>query len=425
VAVNPGALVIGGGVVGMTAALGLAEQGFPVHLVERSSQLGGNARHLFETWKGETIPAFVEDLVRRVQAHPRITLAMNARVIQAEGFVGNFRSTIKTPGAELVVEHGAAILAAGAKAYEPEEYLYGQSSRVLTALEFDKLHQVGDERIKRGRSFVFIQCVGSREAERMYCSRVCCTHSVQAAISLKEQDPERKVFILYRDVRTYGQREQLYKQARELGVVFIKYESTAKPLVEANHDKLVVTVNDHVLHQPFTIDADVLVLATAIVPHPETRQLAQLYKLPVDGDGFLQEAHAKLRPVDFASDGLFLAGMAHYPKPIEEALAQAQAAVGRAVTVLSRPQITLDAIKAQVVADNCDGCALCLDVCPYHAISLEEVPETGGKRRVDINVAKCKGCGCCMATCPKEGVNVGGFSYRQLSNQVKAALGCV
>jgi heterodisulfide reductase subunit A2 len=422
VPVNRQALVVGGGLVGMTAALGLADQGFPVVLVEKSKMLGGNARHLFETWKNEAVPAFVDDLVRRVQTHPEITVALDSGVIQAEGFVGNFRSTVLGPKGPTTVDHGATILAVGGKAYKPDEYLYGHSRRVLTALEFDKLHQVGDERVANGRNFVFIQCVGSREGDHMYCSRVCCTHSVQAAITLKEQDPERRVFILYRDVRTYGQREALYKKARELGVIFIKYKLNEKPVVRSNHERLEVTVTDHVLHEPFTISADVVVLAAAIVPHRETQKLAQLYKVPMDGDGFLQEAHAKLRPVDFASDGLFLAGLAHYPKPLEESLAQAQAAVARAVTVLSRPEIRLDAIKARVVEANCDGCALCLDVCPYHAIALQEVPESGGKRRVAVNVAQCKGCGTCMATCPKEGVNVGGFSYQQVVSQVRAAL---
>ena len=415
-------LVIGGGVSGLTSALGLAEQGFPVVLVEKSSLLGGNARHLFETWKNEAVPAFVDDLQRRVNDHPRISVLLKSEVIHAEGFVGNFQSTIQGPDGSRVVDHGATILAVGAKAHKPDEYLYGHARRVFTALEFDKLHQVGDERIKKARNFVFIQCVGSREDDRMYCSRVCCTHSVQAAIALKEEDPERRVCILYRDVRTYGEREALYKKARELGVIFIKYKLSEKPLIRSNHDRLQVTVIDHVLHEPLTLGADVVVLAAAIVPHPETRQLAQLYKVPVDGDGFLQEAHAKLRPVDFASDGLFMAGLAHYPKPLEESLAQAQAAVARAVTVLSRPEIRLDAVKAVVSAENCDGCALCLDVCPYHAIDLEEVAESGGKRRVAINVAKCKGCGTCMATCPKEGINVGGFSYRQMVSQIKAAL---
>jgi heterodisulfide reductase subunit A len=313
------------------------------------------------------------------------------------------------------------IVATGGRPHRPDEYAYGQSRRVFTALEFAKLHLLEDERIPHGRNFVFIQCVGSREPQRPYCSRVCCTHAVQAAIDLKREDPERMVFILYRDLRTYGQREELYQKARELGVVFINYDMHAKPQVRVlNDERLEVLVWDHVLHQPFKLPADVLVLATAIVPYPEAARLASVYKLPQDSDGFFQEAHVKLRPVDFSTDGLFMAGLAHYPKPIEESISQAGAAVARAVTVLSKTRIDLDSIKAVVDPERCDGCALCLDVCPYQAISLEELGD--GKRRVAINQAQCKGCGCCMATCPKLGVDVAGFSYRQLAAQVAAAL---
>jgi heterodisulfide reductase subunit A len=373
----------------------------------------------------------VEDLAGRVKKHELITVHLKAQISQAEGYVGNFRSTISHAGGETAVEHGAAVVATGGQAFKPAEYGYNQSQRVLTALEFDKLHLVGDERVKNGRNFVFIQCVGSRQPERQYCSRVCCTHSVQAAIALKEENPNRNVFILYRDIRTFGQREELYTKARELGVIFIDYEAHGKPDVRIGaNGRLDVVVWDHVLHEPFKIGADLVVLATAIVPNPDSAELAKIYKLSTDTDGFFHEAHAKLRPVDFATDGIFMAGLAHYPKPIEEVAAQAQAAVSRAVTVLSSRVINLDSIKARVSPERCDGCALCLDVCPYHAISMVDVDGADnagggagdGKRRIAVNVAKCKGCGVCQATCPKEGVAVGGFSYKQLSAQVAAAL---
>jgi len=416
------ALVIGGGVAGMVSALGLADQGFPVHLVEKSSELGGNARHLFETWKGEPILPYVHDLIEKVKDHPHITVHMEGEIEHAEGYIGNFQSSIRKPTGLSTVKHGVAILATGGQPFKPDGYGYGQSPRVLTALEFDKLHQVGAERVKHGRTFVFIQCVGSRETERPYCSRVCCTHAVQAAISLKRENPERNVFILYRDMRTYGRREGLYKEARDLGVIFINYELHEKPNVRIEGDELEVVVWDHVLHHPFTIAADLVVLATAIVPSPGVQKLAQLYKLPLTADQFFQEAHAKLRPLDFATDGVYMAGLAHYPKPLEESIAQAEAAVARAATVLSRSQIDLDSIKARVDEERCDGCAVCVDVCPYDAISLERMWDTAAKVHIAVNVAKCKGCGLCQATCPKEGVNVGGFSYRQLAAQVKAAL---
>ncbi len=422
VTVNPQALVVGGGVAGMVAALGLAEQGFPVHLVEKSGQLGGNARHLFQTWRGEPIQDFVDQLVTRVKEHTLITVHMRGQVTQAEGFMGSYRSTITKPHCTTAMDHGVAIFAMGGQAYKPEEYSYGQSPRILTALEFDKLHLVGDERIKHGRDFVFIQCVGSRVPERPYCSRVCCTHSIQSAIALKDEEPGRNVYVLYRDIRSFGQREELYKKARELGVIFINYDLHQKPVVRVQDADLSVVAWDHVLHDPFSIRADVVVLAAAIVPHPEVRDLARIYRIPVDEDGFLQEAHVKLRPVDFASEGLFLAGLAHYPKPIEEVVSQALAAVARATTVLSNRRIELDSIKARVDDAACDACALCLDVCPYHAITMEPIADGEAKQRIRVNLTRCKGCGICQATCPKDAINVGGFTYRQLSAQVRAAL---
>ncbi len=422
VRINPQALVIGGGLSGMVAALALADQGFPVHLVEKSAQLGGNARHLHLTWKNEPVSAYVDQLIAQVREHDLITVHLKGLITHVEGFVGSFRSAIEKPTGTQIVDHGVAILATGGQALKPEEYGYGLSPNILTALEFDSLHAAGDERVKHGRTFVFIQCVGSREPGRAYCSRVCCKHSIQCAISLKEEDPSRKIYILYRDIRTYGLREEIYKRARELGVIFINYELHQKPNVLLDEDDISVVVWDHVLHEPFNIPADVLVLATAILPHPEVRELAKLYKLPVDPDGFLHEAHEKLRPVDFATDGLFLAGLAHYPKPIDEAIAQAQAAVSRAVTVLSSRWTDLDYVKARVDETRCDGCAICLDVCPYHALRLEEIRGTGGRQHVVVEAAKCKGCGSCQATCPKEGVSVAGFTHRQISAQVRAAL---
>ncbi len=426
VRITPQALVLGGGLAGMTAALALADQGFPVHLVEKAVQLGGIARHLFRTWKGEDIPSHMEMLASKVRDHSLITVHLKSVVTHAEGYVGSFRSTIQRPTGSTTVDHGVTILATGGQPFKPDEYGYGLSPNILTSLEFDKLHAVGDERIKRGLNFVFIQCVGSREPERNYCSRVCCTHSIQSAISLKEENPERRVFVLHRDIRTYGLRENLYRRARELGVIFINYDGRQKPNVVVNEDKIEVIAWDHVLREPFAIPADVVTLATAVIPNPDTRELARLYKLPVDMDGFLLEAHVKLRPVDFATDGIFLAGLAHYPKPVEESIAQAQAAVARAVTVLSSRWVDLDQVKARIDELRCDSCALCVDVCPYGALAIEWEDTDGedetGKQKVVVKPAKCKGCGTCQATCPKDGISVTGFSFAQLSAQVRAAL---
>ncbi len=424
VPITQSGLVIGGGVAGMTAALNLAEQGFAVHLVEKSDTLGGNALNLKHTWSGEHVPTQVAKLVDRVVWNERITVHREATVTAVEGFVGNFRSTVTgRDGASQVIEHGAGVVAIGGESYIPHEYNYDTITGVVTSVQFDKLFELKEKHVRRGRRFVFIQCVGSREADHMYCSKVCCTHSVQSAIALKKENPERNVYILYRDMRTYGQREALYRQARQLGVIFINYELHGKPKVAARGGEIDVEVWDHVLHRPLRITADMVILATAVRPHGDAADLGKLYKVAVDGQGFFQEAHAKLRPVDFSTDGMFVAGLAHYPKPVEESVAQALAAAARAATLLARTEISLDAVKAAVDERYCDGCALCVDVCPYHAITLvEKSAEEGGGRIIMVNKAQCKGCGLCQGTCPKRGVYVAGFTMRQISAQIQAAL---
>jgi heterodisulfide reductase subunit A len=421
------ALVVGGGVAGMTAALNLAEQGFEVNLVERTETLGGNALYLKHTWSGEHIPTRVAKLVDKVVWNDKITIHKGSEVTAVDGFVGNFRSTItSTSGISTVIEHGVGIIATGGNIYSPTEYGYNEIKRVVTSIEFDKLHELKEKHIKSSKNFVYIQCVGSRESGHMYCSKVCCTHSVQSAIGLKKEDPSRNVYILYRDMRTYAQREALYRQARKMGVIFINYELHGKPLVTEDGNHVNVEVWDHVLHRPLKIKADMVILASAIRPKADAADLAKLYKIPVDGDGFFQEAHAKLRPVDFSTDGMFVAGIAHYPKPIEESVAQALAASARAATLLSKSQVSLDAVKATVDPDYCDGCALCVDVCPYNAITLTTI-EAGaeggeGKRIISVNKAQCKGCGLCQGTCPKRGVYIAGFTMKQISSQIQAAL---
>ncbi len=421
------ALVVGGGVAGMTAALNLAEQGFEVNLIERTETLGGNALYLKHTWSGEHIPTRVAKLVDKVLWNDRITVHKGSEVTAVDGFVGNFKSTITSrSGIATVIAHGVGIIATGGNIYSPTEYGYNEIKRVVTSIEFDKLHELKEKHIKSSKNFVFIQCVGSRESGHMYCSKVCCTHSVQSAIGLKKEDPSRNVYILYRDMRTYAQREALYRQARKMGVIFINYELHGKPLVTEDGSHVNVEVWDHVLHRPLKIKADLVILAAAIRPKTDAADLAKLYKIPVDGDGFFQEAHAKLRPVDFSTDGMFVAGIAHYPKPIEESVAQALAASARAATLLSKSQVTLDAVKATVDPDYCDGCALCVDVCPYNAITLTTI-EAGaeggeGKRIISVNKAQCKGCGLCQGTCPKRGVYIAGFTMKQISSQIQAAL---
>jgi len=415
------ALVVGGGVAGLTAALELGERGYDTVLVEKSGKLGGNAWNLHKTWKGEAIRPWLADLIARVENHPRVNVLKNAALKTVAGSVGNFTSDVAVNGAPQTVQYGIAVLATGGRELKPQEYFCGQDPRVMTHLEFDAELRERAAAVQKAGSAVFIQCVGSREPQRPYCSRVCCTHTVHSAIKLKELNPGMNVYVLYRDMRTYGLREELYTKARDLGVVFIKYHSSAKPRVFKDGANLKVEVNDPILQMPVKLSADYLVLAAAIIPN-DIQDLVELYKAGVKADGFFNEAHPKLRPVDLTVDGLFIAGLCHHPKPLDEAVSQAKAAVSRAGIILAKEVMQLDAVKSQVT-EKCDGCALCLDVCPYQALKLEEYRDNGhAHRRIVTDKALCKGCGVCEATCPKEGVTVHHFTREQLKAQVDAVL---
>ncbi len=420
------ALVIGGGIAGMTAALDFAERGFETVLVEAKDQLGGNALSLDQTWQNEPIQPMIAGLVEKIETHPRIRVFKNARVKSCSGSVGNFVSEVETSGSVEKISYGAVVVATGAKEFQPDEYLFGEDPRVMTQLQFDKTVREDESVAQWAKNVVFIQCVGSREPERPYCSRVCCTHSVKAAIALKERKPAMNVFILNRDIRTYGQWEDLYRKAREMGIIFVRYTRERKPRVVKEGDNLFVEVHDAVLRHIFKLPADLLVLATAIVPN-DNQTLVELFKCGINADGFINEAHPKLRPVDMTVDGLFVAGLCHYPKSIDEAIVQAKAAVSRASVVLFKETMLLDAVKSHVT-EKCDGCALCLDVCPYKALTLETVSWNGrSAKRMKVDAALCKGCGLCQATCPKEGVLIHGFTLAQLKAQsdafLQAALG--
>ena len=415
--VTKAGLIIGGGVAGMEAALGLANQGYDVAIVEKKDFLGGHARKLNHTWNGEAVQPYVDDLVQRVTTHPKVQVHLNAEITGVTGFVGNFVSTITSEGRETEVAHGAAIIAIGGHAYKPKEYLYKENPRVLLSLEMDQALREKNPLVTGANSAVFIQCVGSREPERPYCSRVCCTHSVENALRLKEINPDMDVYILYRDLRTYGLRETIYKEAREKGVIFIRYELENKPTVEQAADgSLTVTVIDHILGIPVHLHPDVLTLASAIIVK-EQEKLAQLFKVPLNNDGFFLEAHMKLRPVDFATDGVFVAGLAHYPKPMDEAIAQAKAAAARASLVLALDAIRAGGVVAQVDPATCSGCQACVGVCPFGAISYKE-----DEKLAEVNQALCKGCGTCAANCPSECITLFGFSHKQLYTQVDEAL---
>ena len=423
VPINKTALVVGGGLAGMTSALGLADQGFQVHLVERKKQLGGNARKLHTTWRGGLVSTRLEAMIGKVTSHPNISLHFDTIVEAVDGVVGNFTSTLSN---KEVIQHGIVVLAIGASPYRPEgEYLYNQNANVLLSLDMDAEISQGTERLKNAQSVAFIQCVGSRIPERPYCNKVCCAHSVENAIKLKALNPDRDVYILFRDMRTYGERELLYKRARELGVVFIHYRLADLPHVEEADGRLKVTVLDQVLGRPVSLMVDLLTLATAIIPH-HNAPLAELYKVPLNAEGFFTEAHAKIKPVEASTEGIYLTGLCHYPKPIQESVAEALACASRAATVLSKDSLLMDSIISTPVDANCDGCAFCVDACPFHAITLIEYMKGGEiKKSIEVNAIQCKGCGSCMATCPKQGVYVAGFTPEQLEAQVDAALGLI
>jgi len=415
---NHDALVVGGGVAGMTAALSLADQGFAVHVVEREAELGGHAKHLRYLWNGEAPQDFVAQLVQRTLGHPRITAHLGATVAGVEGFVGNFKTRLGNGGGE--IEHGAVIVATGADVLKPSEYLYGQNERVLTQVELEQKLASGEA---TADTVVMIQCVGSRDTEHPYCSRLCCSHAIRNALKLKELKPHANVFVLYRDIRTYGFSEQYYRLAREKGVRFIRYEPEAKPVVSVSDSGLRVEIRDPIIGRKLAIDCDMLILSTAVVPRANAQELAQMLKVPLNQDRFFLEAHLKLRPVDFASDGVFLCGLAHSPKNLQETVIQATAAASRATTLLARESLTPESAISEVVDENCDGCAYCIDPCPYHALTLIEYARSGAiKKTVETNEALCKGCGVCQATCPKGGIFVRHYRLDQIAAVVEAAL---
>jgi heterodisulfide reductase subunit A len=418
VAVAQSALIVGGGVSGMTAALEMAEQGYQVFLVEKSAQLGGQALKLNTTWRGEDIQSFLKGLVRSVEEHPQVKVYLEHQVKEGEGFVGQFKSRLtRVDDSSSITEldHGVVIIASGAQELRPTEYLYGSDPRVLTHLDFDQKLAQKDPLLEKAQSVAFIQCVGSREPERPYCSKVCCTHSVHSALKLKEANPDRDVYILYRDLRTFGEREDLYKEARQAGVLFIRYSVDEKPTVEKGQNGLILKVKDHILDQEIQIQVDLVTLAGAIVSAKD-HELAQLFKVPLNEDGFFVEAHAKLRPVDFATDGVFLCGLAHYPKPIEESIAQAQAAVARAITLLSGLKIQISGTVAQTNPGLCSQCGVCVAVCPYSAPGWNE-----RTAKAEINPATCKGCGLCVASCRSGAINLKGFDQGQIFAMIDAA----
>ena len=413
--VNQTALVLGGGIAGMTTAKSLATQGYETHIVERNSNLGGQACNIFKTYKNEDVQKELSTLIDEVNKSEKIHVHLNSTLDTVNGFVGNFSSKLLKDGKEETLEYGVAVMATGASAYTPKEYCYGENPRVITSLDLDKKLISKDPDLKDMSCAAFIQCVGSREGKRPYCSRICCTHSVDNAIELKKLNPEMDVYIIYRDIRTYGERELIYKEARNLGIIFIRYSQDKKPAVTIDGDKVKITLDDHILSRSVEINADLLTLATAIIP-PKDEKLATLYKIPMNDDGFFVERHAKLGPSEFATDGVFLCGLAHYPKPIDEAIAQGKAAASRAITLLAQETVFTNGQVAFVNPDFCSSCGVCVSICPYSAPSFIEEGRFEGK--ADINPVLCKGCGLCVASCRSGAIHHKGFDNAQIFSQI-------
>ncbi|MCP4745226.1 MAG: FAD-dependent oxidoreductase [Desulfobacteraceae bacterium] len=403
------ALVVGGGVAGMESALSIAGQGCEVHLVEKNNHLGGNANHLRATWQGEPLTNYLDRLMQNVTRHPLIKLYTSTQVTGTTGSMGNFQTVLTgINGDQTEISHGVTVLATGASEHEPKGYLYGKNPNVMTHLDLDKAFTNNDSRLSHAKSVAFIQCVGSRNDERPYCSKICCTHSLKSALSLKEINPSMRIYILYRDIRSYGFREEIYSRAREKGILFIRFDADQPPSIAMDTQQtLLLTVKDHVLRRPIRLTLDLLILASAIEANPNS-ELFEHFKVPVNAEGFLIEAHAKLRPVDFASEGIFLAGLAHYPKPLEESIAQAKATASRAMTILSKNSISVGGIVATIENGRCAACLTCVRSCPYG------IPKINEHCYAEIDPSQCHGCGSCVSECPGKAISLKHFTDEQL-----------
>lgn len=413
--VNKEALVVGGGISGMVSALEIAKQGFKVHLVEKTSELGGMARNIYYTVEKDQVQPFLTDLINQVENHPLVEVYKETSLQEVSGYVGNFVTKVKTPQGLKEINHGATVIAIGAEEYKPKEYLYGQTDKVVTGLALEKGIAENPEKFKNINTLAMIQCVGSRNEENKYCSRTCCSEAVKNALKLKEINPEMNIFVLYRDMRTYGFKEDFYKEARNKGVMFIRYDQKDEPQVKELDGKISLTIKDPILDQLIQIDADLLALSAGTVANPAAKELAQFYKVPLNDDGFFLEAHMKLRPVDFATEGVFLCGLAHSPKFIEESIAQAKAAAARAATILVQDSVTSEGAIAQIDPDYCVGCKICVGLCAYNAISFDE--EENKARVTDV---LCKGCGVCASACPTGACDIKNFQDEQIMAEITA-----
>jgi heterodisulfide reductase subunit A len=415
--VVPNGLVLGGGISGLTTALNLADQGFQTYLIEKNDSLGGNAVSIEKTIHGEPVKPFLDGLISKVKNHPKIKVFKNAGFFDLTGHVGHFKGKIMPMGAEPhEIEFGAAVIATGAIESKPTEYLYGEHTAVETQHSLEERIIAGDPKLKEIRNAVFIQCVGSRCDERPYCSKVCCSASVRLSERLRQINPDANIYVLYRDVRTYGLLEKYYTESRRSGTIFVRYDPEAKPRVEAAGDRVNVIVRDPVLDEDIIIPADLLTLAAAIDPAESNKEIGQLFKVTVNSYGYFVEAHMKLRPVDFTTEGVFLAGLAHYPKPIDESIAQATAAAQRASLILSQEKMTFHGVISKVDPSKCAACLTCVRLCPYGAPYITE------EHKAEIVPALCQGCGICSSVCPGKAIELQHFRDDQVFQEIDALL---
>lgn len=421
--VNKTALVVGGGLAGMTTALSIANQGHEVYILEKEKDLGGMARRIGHTLEGLDVQEYLRDLIRKVYRHPSVHVYTDAIITETGGYVGNFLTKVRYDRRDIEIKHGVTVLATGADLYRPAEYLYGEDERVMTHLELDERIAHKDETLLNSESLVMIQCVGCRNEDRNYCSRVCCSESIKNALSLKELNPGMDIYILFRDIRTYGYYENYYREAAGKEVRFIRYEPEDKPHVEAVEEDgrkvLRVTVTDPVLGKKLEIDADHLALAAAVIPSADNDQVIQQFKVNANPDGFFKEAHVKLKPVDFVADGVYLCGMAHYPKFISETVSQAYGAAGRALTLLSHDTVVASGSVCVVNERKCMGCGACISSCTYGALDFVD---TRQGKKAGVNPVLCKGCGLCNSKCPTGAISLKHYTDEEIISQIDAAM---